>query len=59
MFEMWDVRDVGCEMLIYKMLHIYIAFYLVSPQIIWHNKRIHGHGFKTTSCCYVFGFREN
>ena len=59
MFGMWYVRDVGCEMLIYKMLHIYIAFYLVSPQIMWHNKRIHGHGFKTTSCCYVFGFREN
>ena len=30
--------------------------YLTSHQIMWHNKRIHGHGFKIRSCCcsYVF-----
>ena len=37
-------------------LHICIAYNLVSPQIIWHKIRIHGHGLKITSCCYFFSF---
>ena len=40
-------------------LHIFIASYLTSHQIMWHKKRINGHGLKITSCCYFFGFREN
>ena len=28
-----------------------IASYFTSHQIMWHNKRIHGHGLKITSCC--------
>ena len=37
-------------------LHICIASYLVSDQIMWYNKRIHGHSLKITSCCCFFGF---
>ena len=36
-------------------LHICIASYLASHQIMLYNKRIHGHGFKVTS--RFFGFR--
>ena len=40
-------------------LHISIASYLTSHQIMWHNKRINVHGLKITSCCCFFGFRGN
>ena len=39
-------------------LHICIASYLASHQIMWHNKRIHGHGLKITNCCF-FSFQGN
>ena len=34
-------------------LHISIASYLTSHQIMWHNKRINGHGLKITSCFFL------
>ena len=37
-------------------LHICIASYLVSHQIMWYNKRIHDHSLIITSCCCFFGF---
>ena len=40
-------------------LHICVAFYLASHQLMWHNKTIHDHGLKITSCCCFFGFRGN
>ena len=40
-------------------LHTCIASYLSSHQIMWHKKRIHSHGLKTTSCCCFFIFRGN
>ena len=45
------------ELQIASYLHICIASYLVSHQIMWHNRRIHNHGFlKITSCCYISVF---
>ena len=38
--------------------HIFIAFYLTPHQIIWHNKTIHGHGLKITSCWFFFFISE-
>ena len=38
--------------------HIFIAFYLTPHQIIWHNKTIHRHGLKITSCCFFFFISE-
>ena len=40
-------------------LHGYIASYLISNQIMWHNKRIHGHVLKVTNSCYFFVFWRN
>ena len=34
-------------------LHTYITSYLVSHQIMWHNKRIHGRGLTITGCCFT------
>ena len=39
-------------------LYISIASYMTSRQIVWHNKRINGHGLKIRSC-YFFGFQWN
>ena len=39
-------------------LYIWIACYLVSHQIMWHNKRIHGHGLKITYCCFFLFLRK-
>ena len=40
-------------------LNICIASYLASQQIMWYNRRIHGHDWKITSCCCFFSFQEN
>ena len=40
-------------------LHISLAPHLTSHQIVWHNKRINGHGLKITSYCCFFIFQGN
>ena len=41
-----------------RISNLCIASYLVSHKIMWHNKRIHGHGLKITNCCCFFSFRS-
>ena len=42
------------KMRITYFLHISIASYSASHQIMWHNKRVHGHGLKITVCFCSF-----